>query len=411
MAKKAKRTNKTRNKRQKQKHDQNDPKERKEHGEQSAMSTAAERGARSPEQKKEAKKRQGTLNAELFAAIEKKNLERLDRALEAGANPMAKSADRRRESALAAAIRQRFRGGIDRLLPLSDWSACNAMGSSALCGAMAVGDVKTAKILLEHAASDATTKLGRNFLMSAVEGGKRETIELAIEAAVACGRVDERNHVGFNALMIAANRGDLESLRALLPWSEPGARSMHGRNALMIAAEAHLSTCADCVAELLRRDRALAMDVDERGHDALMRAAARGHAKSVALLLPWSDPARKAPGGESAFTLAKEKASPSENGPYWAILDMLAPFAPATTARRAHREGGDAWMPRWAALQEAASIRQEIGANATARQEAKARAEADQKTALDEAGDAQTAGVARPASAPAPAPRRRSRSL
>jgi ankyrin repeat protein len=87
-------------------------------------------------------------------------------------------------------------------------------------------------------------------------------------------------------LALAAGRGDLDSLRALLDsGANPRARGPHGWTALMRAVFHGQTECARVLAPISD-----AKARDEDGQSALMLAASEANAEMIRLLLPCSDP-------------------------------------------------------------------------------------------------------------------------
>ena len=128
---------------------------------------------------------------------------------------------------------------------------------------------------------------------------------------------------GHTALMNAAATGWSEGVEMLLPASEAKAAESHGWTALMMAAMAERDRGADCLLVLLPESDARATDND--GMSALMHAANSRNAKRVEALLPASDPlAVDRRYGMSALMMA---ASGLGEGGVEAIVDALIPFS------------------------------------------------------------------------------------
>ena len=125
-------------------------------------------------------------------------------------------------------------------------------------------------------------------------GGAKAQEELEADASAADPRV-----LAGAELVRAAQQGDLESVRRLLPLAELPTNGRIWQNALHAAIETRR---AECVAELLPNFDANAMSNNRR--TALMVAAERGWAEGVRMLLPVSDAKTATHGGATALMMA-----------------------------------------------------------------------------------------------------------
>lgn len=218
--------------------------------------------------------------------------------------------------------------------------ARNGQGASALAVAAAHGSVDVAE-LLRAAGADLSLRdlTGATPLLRAARHGRRKMVEWLLDAGV---DVDTTDKQGITPLIAAAFNGELRMIKALLDaHPQINARDTLGKTALIYAAgraypqvvSLLLSAGADVAAQdshqltalswvaghandapandgiktatLLMEAGAEVMHPDDRGRDALMIAAQRGHAEMVAwLLAQGADPTRRDETGQSAADLA-----------------------------------------------------------------------------------------------------------
>jgi len=217
-------------------------------------------------------------------------------------------------------------------------------------------------------------------------------LEKSVDKKAAVAKIISMRGGRNTPLMLAAKMGALESMRALLPFSDANAVNADGCTALMLAAEANQDQAVlellpvsdpnkrgangasalmhgvdlkpEAFAALLRKSDPLAQN--DAGDTALMCAAHWGQPKSVAILLPHSEPGHCNKNGKTAFDHANEL----KGDDHWAVLDLLAETAPREKVDVLFKDGGSEKMPRWAALREAEGLRNAIGESASASGEA-----------------------------------------
>lgn len=135
-------------------------------------------------------------------------------------------------------------------------------------------------------------------LLSISRFGTREDVTRALRAG---GDPNARlSSTQSTALIIAADHGNEEAVKALLPVSSPLARDARGWTALMCAAA---TDHAGCVALLLEEGGPL--EVNPKGMSSLALAALDGSIESVLLLLPVSDPSQKNYAGRTASDIVR----------------------------------------------------------------------------------------------------------
>ncbi|MFZ7091242.1 ankyrin repeat domain-containing protein [Primorskyibacter sp. 2E233] len=218
--------------------------------------------------------------------------------------------------------------------------ARNGQGASPLAVAAGHGSVEVAD-LLRAAGADLSLRdlTGATPLLRAARNGRRKMVDWLLLQGV---DVDAADKQGITPLIAAAFNGDLRMLKTLLATDpQINARESLGKTALIYAAgraypevvslllsagadvaatDSHLLTALSWVAGhandapandgiktamLLLKAGANVKHRDDRGRDALMIAAQRGHAEMVAFLLAeGADATRRDKTGKSAADLA-----------------------------------------------------------------------------------------------------------
>lgn len=109
--------------------------------------------------------------------------------------------------------------------------------------AAAVGDAKGIEKLLD-AGANARYRLntGETALHRAAMGGHADCVKRLL---VGGANANDADNNGYTALMRAVDSGSIDTLLALLPWSDVNARNGHGRTALFRAAALGRLECLD----------------------------------------------------------------------------------------------------------------------------------------------------------------------
>ena len=141
-------------------------------------------------------------------------------------------------------------------------------------------------------------------LYDAAERGWAEAIRRLLNEGA---EINWQNSAGWTPLMIAAAEKHLEAVELLLAAkADPNIRNNYGRTALMFAV---IYGQNDIVARLLAAGaNPDLVPFDQSGWTALIAAAARGHARTVQLLLQsGADPNIRARNGQTALELARSE--------------------------------------------------------------------------------------------------------
>ena len=180
-------------------------------------------------------------------------------------------------------------------------------GATPLLSAAREGRRRVAALLLEAGADpNAADKKGVTPLIAAAFGGHRRLVEMLIEAGSEVDAVDETGKV---ALIYAAGRAFADIAEILVSaGADPDGVWGHRLTPLMWAA-GHANDAPESdgisTAALLLDAGADVSRQDDRGRDALMIAAERGHSAMVEVLLErGADPARRDAQGKTAADLA-----------------------------------------------------------------------------------------------------------
>ena len=175
------------------------------------------------------------------------------------------------------------------------------MLEKALFSAAGAGSMACCRIMIDAGATGAwRDDRGHGAAMKAVEAQSLECL-LAI-AETGKSRLAEPNRAGITPLMIAARRGRVDLIQALLPSGGAKQRSSGGESAL---ARAAARDALECMQALLPHSNAGARD--RQGGTALMRCASRGFLPGV-LLLASMDGARSVDRqGNDAFMIAMQR--------------------------------------------------------------------------------------------------------
>jgi len=198
--------------------------------------------------------------------------------------------------------------------------------------------------------------MSKMFFLSARSGAWR-SIE-AILPYVDANALDDNGESALRTVLSVPFGSVFECVAPLLSGADLLAADKQGRNPLMLAAQAGRT---DSVEQILSHAKAHGQEpgataVDEDGETALMSAAEGGEPGSVKALLPWSDPTRKTPYGDTAFDLAVRASR-------WECADELAEHAtPAFLDRALMVCPTPGVMPRARALHDARAIQGELAA-------------------------------------------------
>lgn len=190
------------------------------------------------------------------------------------------------------------------------------------------------------------TMLVDNFLEAARRGDLRG-VENGIQAGFAktarTPNLSEKNKFSSSvapedertALMLAAEAGQIECAKALLPASDPLAVDFRGASALFLAAMAGQAG----MVELLATQKAANVR-GPREMTSLMAAAARGDLGCVEALLPLSDPLAMDENGWDAlmWAVASRQESDSDHDP---VLELLVESCCLTTRNKAGQLAAD----------------------------------------------------------------------
>lgn len=232
------------------------------------------------------------------------------------------------ESALSMALRWAMPDLVSRLLPLTDWAresdpelllqaarsghleALKAIcehqnprlikhkgGVSALMNAASSDNIECAKFLIPLSDLNARDRFGHGPLEFAAHCRSVAMINFFLDAGLPPNPPGE----GYNALLIAAERGRLALVERLLPISDlrRGSEANGWTNAVVLALENEHWDCADAISEASPLPEALAADkLSESMGVTLARASARaarqqaGELDKVAISAPRAKPRR-----------------------------------------------------------------------------------------------------------------------
>ena len=203
-------------------------------------------------------------------------------------------------------------------------------GYPALVLACAAGSINagTVRALLRVASPDRPGRKAPTPLQLAARAGSTEATQALLDAGADPLRADSR---GYTALMEAAERKQIETLRQLLPGSDAKALGDDGRNALMLACSANANN---------DKGRALAC---------------------VELLAPVSDPSLEH-NRRTAFEIALTCDLPGCAD----FLSLVSPRQKVAAAYQMLGEDGPWLLPRWAAKLEAEALSRAMGEGANA---------------------------------------------
>jgi len=212
------------------------------------------------------------------------------------------------------------------LAPFSDLAAFGHDREDALSLAMLWNQEECARLLL-NVFIDSGAPLNRAFFAAAAGGSSLS--QDVFDRLLPCVAGAERNERGATALMLAAQSGKPERVRALLPASDAKMADSVGRTALMFAA---LSATPECIELLLPFSEANARDV--HGTTALGYAVNRLNGlDAVRLLLAACDPKISDKDGRTPYLEAVRLGSAE-------MLELLAP----KSDEKATTHGRDALM-------------------------------------------------------------------
>ena len=216
-------------------------------------------------------------------------------------------------AAIAASSQGRLLGAFDlagaQSLSIPQILSGMHEGPAPLMAASRLAESELARLILGRAGSDnakaslllAADSHGRSALHHAAEAGSAACASLLLLAGAPSELIDSN---GATPAMLAAEAGHLDVLKLIreLRGEEAFAGAgFDGRTALMRAASAGRSACSAWLAAM---PGSPGLQRDFLGMCPLMHAAAGGHAKAAAALLPFCDPLLLSHRGESALFIA-----------------------------------------------------------------------------------------------------------
>lgn len=259
----------------------------------------------------------------------------------------------------------------------------------------AAGDAAAIRSLLEAGADPAYVDETADNPRTAFLEAANLSVDLpeCLEALLPVSDPEARDKNGNTALMLAAARGNLESMALLMPHGDLEAVNHQGTTALhcaVIAGSANRIAAARMLADAM----ATLDQPQENGRTALHSAVFFGADDLVEILLPRSDPLAQDGAGSTPYMIAilcddadqnwiraleplSDQAVVNNNGDcaldiavsveQWATADRLAPKSPRDRAQAAFLVAGAENMPGWAAVVESEVLGAEVAAvsNAT----------------------------------------------
>ncbi|ABO55129.1 ankyrin repeat domain-containing protein [Burkholderia vietnamiensis] len=207
---------------------------------------------------------------------------------------------------------------VEALLPRSDTSRPDAWGKTLLMHAAASGDSETLRLMLPFGDPHARDRDGSTALMLAATGeeaGSAECIRILLPLSDVKA-ADSVNH--DTALMTSAQIGNVESVLALLPHSDPNAINADGRSALAFAAAEGNEACVRALVPLTCRHEC---DM------ALIDAAQYKQPGCVRELIPHADPKAVRPNGTTALMWAINQPNPFQAAARDECIALLAPIS------------------------------------------------------------------------------------
>lgn len=210
---------------------------------------------------------------------------------------------------------------MELLIPVSDLSAKDISGNTALACACDQANIAAIKLLLPISDIRARDDQQKTLLIKAVASGSIEAVKLILPKAKARARNDRRQ----SALMIAARDGSWEMVEELLPKSALAAVDEKGQTALVHAIVSPIARQEEDVAIKLLPMSPLTVGTADTitKRNLLMLAASAGKARIASELLAHFDPLAADMFGETALMIAASGRSDSG----FEVVKLLLPLS------------------------------------------------------------------------------------